>query len=178
MNTIGIDPLVQHTVLFGFALVYGCSAIHKIRHYVIFRGTLENYRLIPAGLSSAATIMLIAAELITALLLLTPMYLAGVAVGLSLQVAYCLAISVNLARGRVHIDCGCMGADGEGISIFHAVRNVLLAVLLASAALPPVIREMGILDGTIMVFALLCSVVAWAVINKMLSNYSQQASWR
>jgi len=43
------------------------------------------------------------------------------------------AIAINLARGRVSIDCGCGGATGQKLSIGLVVRNLLMMLGLVLA---------------------------------------------
>jgi hypothetical protein len=59
-----------------------------------------------------------------------------IALGLGLLALFTGAVAINVARGRVAIDCGCGGANGQKISRALVVRNLImmLGVTLVWAA--------------------------------------------
>lgn len=121
----------------ALALLWGAGAWHKLADFDRWRGVVANYRLLPTPLELPAAVALPAAECAALLLLPWPATRAGGGVlGAALLALYAAALSLNLARGRTRIDCGCLGA-GTGIAPWMVVRNaVLAAVSLALAALP------------------------------------------
>ena len=175
---IEVDPLIQRCVLMSFALLYAVSAWHKARNRLVFAAVLENYRVLPNGLVGIATNALILTESVTALLLLSPAYAAGIVIGITLQIAYFMGITINLARGRLHIDCGCLGTKGDGISYFHAARNLGLLILLMLAAFPTYPRDFHWLEVFMTLFFVIAGIVAYATINKLLINHTRQGAWR
>lgn len=131
-----MDPAVQLIVHGALALLFGWSAVHKLRDIEAFRVALEGYDLLPAPWAVPAGALLIATEVGVAAGLLLPRVapLAAVA-GAGLLVVYALAIAVNLRRGRRDIDCGCGGPAGrQTISAAMVVRNGLLALAALASA--------------------------------------------
>ena len=74
---------------------------------------------------------------------------------------YSAAIAINLARGRRHIDCGCLGpASGQGLTPWLLIRNAALVAGSAAVLLPTTGRELIWIDavtlaGTLIVLGLL-----------------------
>ena len=145
-----MDPAVQWILRVAFAGLFGVAALHKLRDRQRFAATLRDYRVLPTGGVPAAALAIPAFEAIVAAGLLVdasaPRAAAG---GTALLGVYSLAIGVNLARGRRHIDCGCLGPRGrEQISPALLVRNaVLLLGCVAIAVLPAAPRALGWIDG-------------------------------
>jgi hypothetical protein len=107
-------------------LVLARALLHKLTARIEFQATLSEYRILPAGWSTAAAIVLLVSEAVALAAIITPAYrqdgavLAGGLFGL-----YSVAIAINLLRGRDRIDCGCGGA-GQQLSWFLVARNLLL----------------------------------------------------
>ena len=81
----------------------------------------------------------------------------------ALLLAYAAAMGINIARGRDHIDCGCLGFGAAQATLGWelVLRNVALATFaFAVFALPLSARPLGAIDwisgiGAIAAFALL-----------------------
>ena len=89
---------------------------------------------------------------------------------LSLFVLYAVAISINLFRGRRHIDCGC-GGDGTAIGWGLVVRNVVLAGLALPQQIPP-----DDLLGAGVALTLCTIALGWlsyAIFNQLFANSVQ-----
>ncbi len=140
------DPVVQGVLHGGFALLFAAAARHKWREPRAFLQALEDYALLPRrALPAAARVLpLLEAGLALALLVPGAGSLPALA-GAGLLAAYGLAMAINLARGRAHIDCGC-GAPGQHIAPALVARNAGLALLLVLAALPAQTRPLAPLD--------------------------------
>lgn len=122
----------------ALAAIFAQATIHALRDFSTYAAIVENYRLVPPPAARLAARVLPAAELAAAALLLIPATrIAGPALGLLLMAVFTAAIWVNLARGRVHIDCGCGGASGQRLSGALVARNLLLCALLAATAAAP-----------------------------------------
>jgi len=135
-----MDPVVDVTVRASLALLCLSATVHKLRDVARFRATVADYRLLPRPLVSLGAILLVVAEGAVGFALVVTRWwgLAGAATLLAL---YAGAITVNLARGRRHLDCGCTGpALRRPISSWLVARNLLL-VAVALAALGPVQRR-------------------------------------
>ncbi len=70
--------------------------------------TVRRYAVLKPRLAARAAFVLIGAELVAAVLLVTPFYRAGALVGAAVFAAAGLAVSAVLTRGE-SIDCGCFG---------------------------------------------------------------------
>lgn len=162
----GIDilPVLVANVLLGSLFLL--SGGGKLRDFAGFVGTLGNYRLLPAALVRPAGAMIVLAELalgaaaIIAVPLGSQIAMLGIA---ALLLAYAAAMGINIARGRDHIDCGCLGFGAAQATLGWelVLRNVALATFaFAVFALPLSARPLGAIDwisgiGAIAAFALL-----------------------
>lgn len=161
---IAPDPIVHAILRVALALLFATAAWHKARDPAAFAATLRDYRLLPAALAPAAARLLIALEATAcAALLAPPADPLGPALALVLLALYSGAIAWNLARGRRHIDCGCLGPGRrQPLSSWLLARN---ALLLAGAALlwhEPAARALHPVDavsgaGSVALLALLWS---------------------
>ena len=170
MNSI--DPVVDLTLRAAFGLLFGMAAVHKLRDVDRFRAVLDDYRLLPSGIVPLASLAVVATEVaIAATLWLAGARRVGFATAGLLLVGYALAMGVNLARGRRHLDCGCVGAAGrEEISWWLVGRNGALA-LVAFVALRPVgDRALVWLDGITFLGALVASAGVYVGIDGLLAN--------
>jgi len=146
---MAIDPVVSAISRIGLAALFGWAALHKARDVHAFADTVRDYRLLPRRWAPAATTGLIATETAIAATLLIPS--AAVAAGTAaalLLCGYSAAIGWNLARGRRHIDCGCLGPGRrQPLSGWLLVRNALLIAVSLIAALPIGTRAVGWIDA-------------------------------
>ncbi len=129
--------MVGEAVRLMIAAVFALAAYHAMREWAVFGGIVERYRIVPGQLARIMSRILPPLELVAAVFLLVPMIgRTGAALGLGLMTLFTVAISVNLVRGRVSIDCGCGGASGQKLSVGLVVRNLLmmLGLVLAWAA--------------------------------------------
>jgi len=114
---------------------FGFSAAAKLRHPGEFARQVENYRLLPRGMSRrvAAAVALIEAGCALALLL-PPTRLAGLVTAASLLGAFLIAMSLVLARGQ-RIPCGCFGGTGDldTVGVPSLLRTALLGVLVVTS---------------------------------------------
>ena len=116
------------------ALVFLVAAVAKLKNLATFAGVVANYRLLPAALATPFAYGLPPLELLLGVALL-----AGAPgaewVAAGLLVLFAVAMGVNIARGRAHIDCGCFNSTlKQPLKIAFLARNTLLAVLLLLAA--------------------------------------------
>ena len=109
------------------AAVFASACRHKLVEWQRFRAAFAAYRIVPEGLVGAVAGLVTLTEILVvlALILLWPAGLFGAALLLGV---YLVAIGVNLARGRRHIDCGC-GDEPTPLSYRLLVRNALLSGL-------------------------------------------------
>lgn len=129
---------------FALALIFVLAALHKLRDRRHFDGIVLDYRLAPPRMALRVARLLPALELGVALGLLAAFAPAAAAAAV-LFVAYGIAMTINLLRGRRLIDCGCGGAP-QRLGGWLVARNVLLAVAALVLLLPPGAR-LGMLDA-------------------------------
>ena len=172
-----LDPVIVYSLVGGFALLFALSALEKYQDMAAFQLKLENYQVIPAALASGMTNLVFMIEIVATTLLLTPAYLYGVALSATLMLAYTAGIAINLARGRTHIDCGCLGSQGEGISGYHLLRNGTLIILQLVCFIPMIERQLVWLDYSTIVLFLGASAASYATANLMIAHANQHRLW-
>lgn len=154
------------------AVIFALAAFHAMREWVVFGGIVEQYRIGPSWLARIAARILPPLEWTAAAALVLPMTgRFGALLGLGLMALFTVAIIVNLARGRVSIDCGCGGADGQKLSVGLVLRNLVVLFGLVVALAAP--RE-GLLDSvstTGVVGASLALIALYFAANQLLTNF-------
>ena len=132
----------MHTLLqLLLSIVVLTALVAKVRDYARFREVVARYEILPRALTGLACMVVLTWEATTAVTLwVSPP--AGAALAASLFAVYATAITVNLLRGRTHIDCGCESGGGRGctaanvgLTAWLPLRNavlILLALMLAS----------------------------------------------
>lgn len=157
-----LDPVFSWIVAVDCALLLMSAVIQKVRRWPEFTAIVANYRVTPAATAPMAGALIAFGEGTASLLLLAPATRAiGAWAASALFLSYGAVIAVNLARGRTHIDCGCVGASKRrSIDQWMVWRNITLTVAAAVAALPTDARPLTMLDaftvcGSVLAFALL-----------------------
>jgi hypothetical protein len=123
----------------SIGLVFLLAAVQKVHHWRLLTGVIANYRLLPGWMVAPAAVLLPPLELLLAIGVLAAQVqpwpeLAAIA----LLMLFAAAMAINVAWGRVYIDCGC----GEGFLAQHlgwplVARNLVLAALLLPSLAPP-----------------------------------------
>lgn len=167
-----MDPVAVLAVRLSLAVIFAGAALHKIRDLPGFHDAVRDYRLVPPVLVKTTGMLLLVAELLTAVLLvLPPAGEVGLALGVILLLLYAFAITVNLARGRTSIDCGCAGFDsGQPISIGLVVRNLFLAAAGLIALVFAGTRAILLADLATAGCTAVAFVMLYAAINQLLAN--------
>lgn len=141
MAAVAVDLVVQALGFFA-ALVLLRAALHKVLDRHRFAGILASYRILPDRAAPVVAGLLPGAEAVIVLALVIPQTRSlGLLGAAALVAAYAAAMALNLARGRVILDCGCGGPPAP-LSWGLVGRNVLLAAPLGLAGL----REAGALS--------------------------------
>lgn len=173
-----MDPAIDLTLRAALALLLVVAAVHKLRDPRRFAATLAEYRLLPRRLSGAAGVLLVAAELATVAALGADRRL-GLAAAAVLLGLYAAAITINLARGRRHIDCGCAGpAARRPISGWLVARNLALAGVALAALAPVAPRPLLWIDGVTVAAAIGALAACWAATDRLLALASGLARLR
>jgi hypothetical protein len=125
------------------AAIFAGAAVHSVRDWPGYTAIVTEYRVAPRGMGILASWVLPPLQGVAAVALLAwpgP----GALLGLALLALFTGALAVNLRRGRLDIDCGCGGADGQQISAGLVLRNLLLMAFLAGAMGAPLSGETDI----------------------------------
>ena len=127
-----IDPSILMTSRVLGTLVFGTAVLGKLRHRDEFVGLVANYRLVPEPLVPGVAWLVIALETVVVLSLATGVALAaGAGLAVTLLCVFALAMTINLARGRQEIDCGCFQAAlRQRLSVPLVVRNMVLTAAI------------------------------------------------
>jgi uncharacterized membrane protein len=167
-----IDPAISWTIALALALVFGASAAIKFADFVEFRGALENYRIVPEGLSLPAAVIVPVSEVGCAIALLVPRYHLAAAMLLILLLAiFTAAIGINMMRGRLYIDCGCFGPMlRQPLSKWLLVRNGVLMLLGAVVMVADDARAMTALDAVTITLGASTLVLIYGAANYLLAN--------
>jgi len=152
-----IDPAISWTLALSVAVLFAAAASHKLRDWKQFRDVVRNYKLLPDAVVPLSAIALIALECGAAILVL---FVATRAIGATLSACilatYAVAMAVNLRRGRVNLDCGCLGIGRrQPVRWWMVRRNLAIAALALIAVLPMASRELTALDGVTIICATL-----------------------
>ena len=172
-----IDPVIFVSINIAFVLLFLASVIGKYRDFEVFQALLANYQLVPVAASGWAAKAVVAAETGVVLFFLTPLYSYGLILAASILCVYAVAIAINVLRGRTHIDCGCLGSEGHGISGLLVARNVVLLAFLALCLLPHAQRALIWLDYATIGAFVVCSVLAYLTANRLIEQTTQQRLW-
>ena len=175
-----IDPVCALLIVSCGTLLFGAAAAHKLRAVGEFSQTLAQYRLLPAGFSRIASPALGLMELAICLGLPWPAVRPTAATaGAVLLLLYSVAITINLARGRRDLDCGCGGFGRRTpIGPWMVVRNLGLACVLCLLKFPETSRSLESADavtivGGVMAASFLylsCDVLFGQVTTRRLSS--------
>ena len=185
-----LDVQILRCIAIAFGLLFLLAGLHKLSQRAHFAGVMADYRVLPESLLPLAVFTVPLLELSlgiawlgTAIILQTVL-LVPLASAL-LLITYALAIALNLARGRRHIDCGCSFSSnhsnsetGYSLSAGLVVRNLLLAALAATPLLGTNERELILIDHVLLLLATLVLIFLYAGLNQLLANQGAIDSWR
>jgi hypothetical protein len=166
------DPVLTYVLARGVSLVLLVGAVQKIRDWNGFRTALGAYRLLPEALVMPAALALPVLEVIAGVALFSvPFRVPGAALALAVLLAVTAAVAINIARGRIDIDCGCGGVEGrQRLSWGLVVRNAVLMAAVALGAQVPAARELGLIDHGTIVLASVALYGLYASASQLLAN--------
>ena len=167
-----IDPAAGYLLIGALALLFLGASGHKWRALAEFEAVLANYRLLPGAVTPTFKWLLPLVEAAVGLALLVPATRPGAAlVGAALLLGYAAAITINLRRGRLDLDCGCgPRSERRSIAAWMVVRNVALAVLLSVAAAPWALRPLGAVDALTVAGGIAIEVLLYLSIDELLGR--------
>jgi hypothetical protein len=178
-----IDPLLPTAIAFGFTVLFIGAAWHKLSARGRFEAILRDYQLLPEFLVRSLSVIMPAIELTLGL---------GWVSGLSPRVTalasaallamYALAMTINIVRGRIYIDCGCgFGASTDkeqALSLSLVARNILLIGLALLSMIPTTGRDLGIADIAVIVASVLTAILLYAGSGQLIQNRAAIITWR
>jgi hypothetical protein len=167
-----LDPVAVWTARLVLAAVLALAAFAKLRALEEFVGVVHNYRVVPEFLVRPVAYALPALEAAIAIaLMVEPTRRAGAIAAAALLAVFAVAMALNLARGRVEIDCGCFAATlRQRISWALVGRNVAL-MGLAALAMPATTgaRALTWLDAVTIVAASSSAVLLYVAFTQLRS---------
>lgn len=179
-----LDPLILKAISIGLGLMFVVAAWHKLTDAAGFRVTLLEYQVMPEALVAPASRMIPVLELALGAAWLLGWHASGLTAisSAALLAVYAAAIGVNLARGRVHFDCGC-GFGGKSdneqyLSGGLVVRNLALIGAALLTLVPTSERELVAGDWLALLAALVAGVLLFGAANQLLANRAAINTWR
>jgi len=131
----------------GFAVILAWASADKILHPYEFGQDVLNYRVVNEGLSFLVAVWLPYLELLTAVCLLTGLWLEAAAVINAVLMWTFLGLILQAFFRKLDIHCGCFTVKGDSvIGPLKIAENTLFAVLsllLVSAVFSRTEREAG-----------------------------------
>ena len=181
-----IDPAFQALISIAFSVLFFLAGAHKLSERAQFQIVVRDYKLLPPSAVKVFatgigfTEVCLGIGWLIAQTALVPLLSALV---LSL---YAIAISVNLYRGRVYIDCGCSFNSFAGskdsinqrLSFGLVLRNFALIIVMLISIMPASERALGIVDYINVSIALITILFVYLASNQLLSNRGAIDSWR
>ncbi len=174
------DPALAGAVGVAAGAIFVSGAWSKWRQREDFAQAMAGYELIPEVAVPTASLALILAEFLVGALLLTPFARPWPALaGVVLLGVVTAAIVVNLLRGRTDISCGCGGASGDQtLSWALVLRNGVLAIALAAAALAATLRPLAWPDYAVAVAGGLLLAGLYAATSQLIANQPRLTALR
>lgn len=157
-----IDPAISWAIALSVALLFGTAAVHKLWDWTRFREVVRNYQLVPASLVPMAAGVVIVLEVAAAFLIVgANTRSTGAAMAAGLLVPYAMAMAINLSRGRVNLDCGCLGfGRRQAIRWWMVGRNLTIAALALLAGESMSARSLTALDA----LTIVCATVTFTLL--------------
>lgn len=169
---IQIDPVILFVLRLALALIFATALAHKLNNPLVFAAVVAEYRLFPAVFVIPVSVALLLLELLVVLALMLPgLGVFGAWAAAATLTVYAGAITVNLARGRRAIDCGCSGsALRQELSEWLVLRNTLLVVLAVLAAQPATRRGLSGWDVSTIAFGVIALLLLYSTANHLIAN--------
>jgi hypothetical protein len=173
-----LDPAIGWLIVVSLAALFGAAAVHKLNSAAEFAKTLEAYRLLPQKSAPWAARLLPFVELVICLGLLVPASRrpACLVAGVTLAI-YAGAIGINLARGRLDLDCGCgVARDRQPIGSWMLLRNGALAAAALAAGLPWTGRLLRPIDVLTVAAGAVAAALLYASVDVLLGRVVSKAA--
>jgi hypothetical protein len=104
----------------------------KLLYPAVFARSVENYRVVGAGLSALVAVGLPAFEAVLGLMLIAGVWRKEAAfLNAGLMLVFLVLVGQAFARG-LDIECGCFGSHSSSIGILKLLENLGLAIAAAA----------------------------------------------
>jgi hypothetical protein len=173
-----IDPALGSLILTGLALLFATAAFHKFRDLERFSLVLAAYRVMPERSAAGVAWSFPCAELAVALALPWPPTRRWAALAAAaLLLVYAAGMTLNLARRRRDLDCGCAAAGRRRpIAAWMVWRNLILALASITVALPWAHRRFGGADLLTVLAGAAAAVALYAALDRLLGEVAPRAA--
>lgn len=177
---MALDPAISIAVSAALCLLWVSAGVQKLIHPGHHRAALANYELLPQSWVFPASVLLPLLEIAIGFAVVVPaLATIGASSSIVLLGIYTLAVSINLARGRRDIECGCGGpALRQSLSGGLVARNVFLIGTSAVVLVPPAQRPLVWVDFATVVGAVAVAGLLYTAANQALAQASFLASAR
>ena len=177
-----IDPLLPTVIAFGFAVLFVAAASHKLSVRGRFEAILRDYRLLPDFLVRPIALLMPAIELTLGLGWISGLSPRATALASAvLLTTYALAMTINLVRGRIYIECGCgfgtSTGEEQALSSSLVARNILLIGLALLPLAPTTGRNLGTTDFLVVVGSVLTAILLYAGSGQLIRNRAAIITW-
>jgi hypothetical protein len=172
-----LDPAIGYLLIIGGALLLAAAGVHKLRDLGRFTEVFIAYRVLPAAAARRAAGLIPVLELAVAFaLLVSPSRRWPIAAAIGLLLAYAAGLALNLARGRLELDCGCSTLGGRRpIAAWMVWRNLGLACALGAALGPWALRPLGGTDLLTIAGGVAAAAILYAAIDRLLGDVAPRA---
>ena len=178
-----IDPLLPTAIALGFAFLFVAAAWHKLSVRGRFEAILRDYRLLPEFLVRPIAMLMPVIELTLGMSWISGLSLRATALASAVLLAtYALAMTINLVRGRIYIECGCgfgtSTGEEQALSSSLVARNILLIGLALLPLAPTTGRDLGTFDYLVVVGSVLTAILLYAGSGQLIRNRAAIITWR
>lgn len=176
---VALDPVFVIILRLGLSALFMVSAANKSKNFSAFLAALADYRILPQALQTVSAVILLATEWLTAIALLHFGWAWPPALAAVLLLLYATAISVNLLRGRNHIDCGCYGPAHRTVTLswLLVIRNTVLAAAAALSVFMVFERQLHWLDMFTITLGVLVLGLLYQSVELALGHYQRAVSY-
>ncbi len=121
--------LKNRWVILAFRIVLGIvflyASLEKIRDPGSFSGNIQNYQMLPYGITNLFSILLPWVELYVGACLILGVFVDGAALlSTGMMVMFIIALGQALARG-LDIECGCFSQEGSLVGLNTLLRDLI-----------------------------------------------------
>jgi hypothetical protein len=170
-----LDPTITLTLRGAFALMFAAASTHKLLNVAQFRQTLLSY-LRGFGIDAhgrekplLATLIVLEIGVVAACALPAAQAAAGLFAG-GMLLLYAFAMTVNLIRGNILLDCGCTWrSTRQRVRPALIIRNVLLSVIAFALMAPVASRDLAAIDTASILGATLTVILLYSAANRLLA---------